>query len=72
MKVYIVIETADIELTSVVVFKDREKAAEAFEACAKKNGVSVCDDLDGEIEGTIAMAGDDAYAVQVIEQTIQE
>ena len=71
MQTFVVIETIDIEVKSVEVFQSEESAREHFEACAKENDVSPEDSLDieDEIAGTIGFAGDECYAVQLLEKT---
>jgi hypothetical protein len=67
-KVYVVIETADIELLSVRFFASRADAGQCFDYCLSENQLQPPHaDLSCEVEGTIMLAGDDSYAVQVIE-----
>lgn len=69
--IYILIETGDIEILGVKVFKDKNKANETFEMCATENQVlELSDDLDKELEGTLRIAGDDVYCVQLIKKQI--
>lgn len=71
MQVFIVIETIDVEVKSVEVFQTEPSARKHFDACAKENDVEPEDpiDLDAEIAGTIAFAGDECYAVQLLQKT---
>lgn len=66
---YVAIEMADIELIGVNLFKKREDAIGYFEKVSEENGVTQWteSEMAREAEGTIAIAGDDAYSVQVVQ-----
>jgi hypothetical protein len=67
---YVLIETAGLDIIDVHVMTDRRAALAAFEAIALANSARIWDayDLSPEAPGTIAIGGDDAYAVQLIEK----
>lgn len=73
MKVYIVIETADVEIIAVRAYLSKENAEMDFADCALENRVNEVDPdlrteaLAREAAGTVMLAGDDSYAVQLIE-----
>jgi hypothetical protein len=69
MKIYAVLELADIEPLGLSVYTDDEKANSTFDALCRENGV-VESPLPGtgkEAPGTIRLAGDDSYSVQMFE-----
>ena len=68
MAVFIVLETADIEIISLNVFAERDEASRRFSKLCEENGI--CDEafLLEELPGTLRIAGDDAYAVQLIQR----
>lgn len=64
---YIVIETVENnELLSVRLYTTEKRARNVFTICAKENRAHIETDLRNEVYGTIAFAGDDCYAVQVL------
>lgn len=69
MTTYVIIETSDIEIMGVHVRLTRESADAAFKQIADENQASEwplhC--LTCEAEGTLRLAGDDVYAVQLLE-----
>ena len=68
---YVLIEMADVELLGVRVFTDREPADAMFDGAAKANGAHkwAQRDLAQETYGTVRLAGDDSYSVQLVEAT---
>jgi hypothetical protein len=68
MNVFIVLQTADIELIGLNVFQDRIEAARCFDDLCDRNQVFEEHNLIHELPGTLRIAGDDAYAVQLIEK----
>lgn len=69
---YIVIEMASVELLGIEAYRTRRKAEEAFAAiCADgKLGQYGSWELGNEVDGTLALAGDDAHSVQLIERKV--
>lgn len=63
---YVIIETADVEIISVRLVRDRAEALRIFEMCCLENECEPSEDLENEVKGTIAIGGDDGYAVQVV------
>lgn len=72
MKIYILIEQCDIEIIRIDCYNTVFKAEEVFKACCEQNHVCEedIDQLEPELRGTLAIAGDDAYCVQLIEREI--
>ena len=72
MNIYVLIETADIEILGVHVRASREHADEIFDLLAVENRVHEwdADDLKKEANGAIRGAGDDSYAVEMFEQEV--
>lgn len=68
--VYVLIEMQDIELTDVRVFFDKSEAEKHFEAMRDETGSELWDEseMEDEIEGTLMVAGDDAYSIQLVER----
>jgi hypothetical protein len=66
---YVIIEMIDVDIICVRAFGTFRRAMRCFEEICEENKVDPYpeQDLDKEAPGTIALAGDDAYAVQVIE-----
>jgi hypothetical protein len=65
-KVYVLIETADVELIGLRLTVDAEKATAWFEACCEENDVIPKPPEACEIAGTGRIAGDDSYCVQLL------
>ena len=72
MHVFIVVETADIELVGLNVFHDGSEAARCFDNLCDRNQVIEEHSLTHELPGTLRIAGDDAYAVQLIQKHLSE
>lgn len=72
MTVFIVIETEDIEIVSATPYMDRALADEAFETLAGEYMLQEYEtgELEREAPGTIRLAGDDSYAVQMFEREV--
>ena len=68
MAVFIVLETADVEIIGLSVFGELVEAGWRFSKLCEEN--AICDEpvLPEEIPGTLRNAGDDAYAVQLIQR----
>ena len=68
MAVFIVLETADIEIIGLNVFAEFVEAGRRFNKLCEENGI--CDEAvqREELPGTLRIAGDDAYAVQLIQR----
>ncbi len=68
MAVFIVLETADVEVVGLNVFAEVVEAARRFNMLCEENGI--CDEAvqREELSGTLRIAGDDAYAVQLIQR----
>ena len=66
---FVLIESADVEIVSVRLFAQGASAAKTFERCCSENQVVEWEaaDLAREIKGTRRLAGDDAYSVQLLE-----
>lgn len=66
--VYIVLEMADIELISVSAFSDLASAQRYFDVCERENEVQRWgqEDMKNEIVGTMMVAGDDSYSLQLL------
>lgn len=66
--VFIVIETEDIEVVGVRSFTTEPPARAYFDAKVDANHIQivVAEDVANECPGTMELAGDDAYAVQLI------
>ena len=71
-EVFVVIEMADVELTGVAVFSEKDDAMTHFMECSNESMAGDWDysDLSHEVDGTLAAAGDDAYSVQVIRKEV--
>lgn len=64
---FILIETGDCELLTVRTFQHLTDAMDLFETLAgPAEHLTDADDLANEVPGTVAFAGDDVHAVQVI------
>jgi hypothetical protein len=67
---FLVIEMADCELLSVRMFTNEAAAFGVFDSCVDENEATPfewnADDVAGEVAGTLRVAGDDTYSVQVI------
>jgi hypothetical protein len=70
---FVLIETVDIDVIGVKLFHTRELAEATFERLAAASDIQEFDvaELGGEAQGTIRFAGDDAYALQLLEVTPQ-
>lgn len=66
---FVLIETADVDVLSVALFTNKTEAEARFEALAEQHRVSEWPDEDCTYEaaGTLRLAGDEAYAVQLLE-----
>ncbi len=75
MHVFVIIEMADIEVTSVHTYTDEKAARAAYRCIVDENradeGALFDADISHEVEGTLALAGDDAYSVQLIQSTVE-
>ena len=70
---FVVLETEDIQVVSVRAFRTRAAAEAHYEDCARRNQPFLdIVELDQEAPGTLAMAGDDAYAVQLVGCTLTD
>jgi hypothetical protein len=69
---FVLVETADVDVLGVHVFTDRDKADACFTRFAEDNGAHEwpLDELSNECEGTLRLAGDDSYAVQLLETVV--
>lgn len=67
MKIFLTIETADVEIVGVRAHRTRKAADKTFNAIQRENSLHDADDLSHEVAGTLRMAGDDSCAVQLIE-----
>ncbi len=72
MKIYVLIETADIEIIGLRLYDNANEAWICYEQTCQENAVSMQEgtDLSREALGTLALAGDDSYAVQLIESNL--
>lgn len=70
--VYIVLETVDVETTGVRIFSNIKTAHRVFEECAEENSATESEfsQIKKELEGTLRFAGDDTYAVQLVERVV--
>lgn len=64
---FVLIETADVDILSVKLFSSKDDADTAFECCVRENLSIEHSLLTGECSGTLRLAGDVSYAVQLIE-----
>lgn len=69
LTVFIVIETADVEIVSVRSYRRRKEADHIFDAIQREHSLHEVDDLSTETAGTLRLAGDDSCAVQLFEST---
>jgi hypothetical protein len=69
---YVLIECEDVEITGVWIFDNEARARAEFERRAEPLYATLCDAemLSREIEGTLGLAGDDAYSVQLVQRTL--
>lgn len=67
---FVLLEMIDVEPLDVRLFTKQGDAMAAFTACCLDGEVFpwAPEDLDGEMGGTLAIAGDDTYSVQLIER----
>jgi hypothetical protein len=73
MSLFVLIEMADIELTRVRLFSTGEAARAAFDSVCEENKLTESDwRSDFEISGTVTIAGDDSYSVQLIERGVEQ
>lgn len=70
MNVFIVMQTVDIEVIGLNVFHDGVEAARCFEDLCDRNQAIEENNLTHELPGTLRIAGDDAYAVQLIQRHV--
>lgn len=70
MRVFIVITTYDVELNDVRVFRELKDAEARFYAEVEEQRLLVEESVNREIQGTLRIAGDDAYCVQLIEKIV--
>jgi hypothetical protein len=70
MNVFVVVQTSDIELIGLDVFQDGVEAARCFDELCGANQVIEDLNLTHELPGTLRIAGDDAYAVQLIQRQL--
>ena len=68
MPVFIVLETADVELVGASVFSALPEAVQCFDRLCVENDVPDEDVTPLELSGTLRIAGDDSYAVQLIQR----
>jgi len=66
-KCFVVLETAGCEVLSLRLFAGPTGAAQCFEHCAAENRARE-HQITREIPGTVRIAGDDSYCVQLIAQ----
>ena len=69
--VYVLIETADVEILGIDLFSSEETANKHFDACLEENEVIEETNLEDELDGTIRFAGDEAYAIQLLKREIR-
>lgn len=74
MDLFIIIEMADVELIGVTCITDETAARELFEQSAAKHSAPIWEahDVARKIGGTLAVAGDDSYSVQLVKRTATE
>lgn len=68
--IHIVIEMTDVELLGVRPYLDKEKAEADYEKTVEENQMTE-ESLEGEIGGTLRIAGDDVHAVQLIVREVE-
>jgi hypothetical protein len=66
MTVFIVLENADVEIIGLHVFAQLIEADRCFDRLCQQNLVADDVVLIDELSGTLRIAGDDAYAVQLL------
>jgi len=71
-QMYLVVQTADIEIIAIESFKNKTSAMEHFEAIMEEDNL-IEEDVDcrNELGGTLRIAGDDCACVQLIERKIK-
>jgi hypothetical protein len=67
---FVLLEMSGLDIISVRVFKRVSDAVSVFESCAADNGVYEEPMSSHEAPGTIRVAGDDTYFVQLIETDV--
>lgn len=69
-RVFIILEMVDIEPMAVHVESNIQKANDLFETIMKENAAREDHNTLQEIEGTLRIAGDDSYSVQLLERVV--
>lgn len=76
MKIYTLIEMADIELIGLKTFSSRAAADKEFDKVVEENEALPFEwdkkDIKCEVAGTLRMSGDDTYSAQLVETEIAD
>lgn len=68
----VLLEMVDGEPVSLRLYPNRPEADRVMDACIEENLSHEIEDFSHELHGTIRMAGDDGYSVQMISRTFEE
>lgn len=70
MKVYIIIQTADMEIVGLYAHETKETAENQYEAIMEEDRLIEPDGdwSNNELTGTLRIAGDDSSCVQLVER----
>ena len=69
---FVILEMAGIEPVNIQLFSSFEKAKNCFDNICYHNGLLEDFLRPDECPGTIVLAGDDVYSVQLFERNIEE